>query len=158
MINSIIGAVVGALTSLIVLAALTTANALTIPTGHVITSDGEVVHATESENTQKQVDINGHAIVAGQVVVQGDEGLVSITIDEAREILRNGGVEGLSVEVQEALADLSDDDLAAIDQAIRDGDLTVEQLEKGVAAFGAECINAENSCGITEEQLDAAGL
>ena len=153
MINFIIGAMFGAI---VVFSGY--ANALTIPSGHVITSDGDVVHATESENTQRMVEQNGHAIVAGQVVVAGEDGYVSITIDEARALLRSGSVEGLDPAVAEQLADLPEADLRAIDEAIRAGDLTVEQLEKGVEAFGAGCINAENSCGITEEQLDAAGL
>ena len=133
--------------------------ALTIPTGHVITSDGDVVHVTESENTAKQVEIHGHAIVAGQVVVAGEDGeLHSITVEEAKALLRSGAVEGLTPEVQEALADLDDDALAAINHAIQEGELTVDELQKGVEAFGAECINAANTCGITEEQLQDAGI
>ena len=130
-------------------------SALTLPSGSVITEDGDVVQAAESPTTQKVVERLGYAIV-GQTIVVGKSatGFHQLTIDEAKEVIRSS----LNPELAEAFEGMDVEVIAAVKDAIASGAVTIDDLNKATEAFGASCIDPSNPCGITEDQLAEAGI
>ena len=131
------------------------ASALTLPSGSVITADGEVVQASESPTTQKVVELNGYAIVGQTIVVGGvEKGFHQLTLEEAQAVIRSE----LNPELQEAFEGMDADTIAAVKDALESGDVTIDQLNRATEAFGADCVDPSNPCGLTEEDLAAAGV
>ena len=136
-------------------ASAVSASALTLESGSVITPDGDVVAASESPTTQKVVEIQGYAIVGQTIVVGGvEKGFHQLTLDEAQALIRSK----LNPELQEAFEGMDADTIAAVQDALESGDVTIDQLNRATEAFGAECVNPGNTCGLTEEQLQDAGV
>ena len=143
------------LTCGVVLFASAHALALTLPSGSVITEDGDVVQASESPTTQKVVAQQGYAIIGQTIVVGGQEkGFHQLTIDEAKAIVRDS----LNPELAEAFEGLDAEVMEAVKDAIASGEVTIDDLNKATEAFGADCVDPSNPCGITEEQLKEAGI
>lgn len=91
----------------------THANALTLKSGEVLTSDGQVVHASESENTLRMIERDGYAIAGGYVHLETDGAVVSI---DTRD-LAGKSKDQISDVVGEAVADsygLTDEEFAEI--------------------------------------------
>ena len=77
-----------------------------------------------------------------------------MTLEEAQAVIRSE----LNPELQEAFDGMDAATIASVKDAIESGAVTVDQLNAATEAFGAECVNPENSCGLTEQQLEEAGV
>lgn len=131
------------------------ASALTLPSGTVITGDGDVVQAAESPTTQKIVELQGYAIHGQNIVVGGAEsGFHQLTLEEAQAIIRSE----LNPELQEAFEGMDADTIASVKDAITSGAVTIDDLNKATEAFGANCVDPSNPCGLTEDDLADAGI
>ena len=123
------GITLGLLTFSLLYAA--SASALTIPSGSVITSDGEVVPFHETENAQTQVEQNGYAILGNNVVIDGVPG--TLTIEEALDLVRNGIADAdLPDDVKAALLELDDADLENAVEALNSGQVSIEEIQAGL--------------------------
>jgi len=131
------------------------ASALTLPSGSVITDEGEVVQASESPTTQKVVELQGFAIVGQSIVVGGvEKGFHQLTLEEAQAVIRSH----LNPELQEAFEGMDAATIASVKDAIDSGAVTIDQLNRATEAFGADCVDPSNPCGLTEDDLAAAGV
>ena len=131
------------------------ASALTLPSGSVITEDGDVVQASQSPTTQKVVEVQGYAIVGQSIVVGGvEKGFHQLTLEEAQAVIRSE----LNPELQEAFEGMDADTIAAVKDALESGDVTIDQLNRATEAFGANCVDPSNPCGLSEADLAGAGV
>lgn len=134
---------------------MVSASALTLPSGSVITDEGEVVQASESPTTQKVVELQGYAIVGQNIVVGGvEKGFHQLTLEEAQAVIRSE----LNPELQEAFEGMDAETIASVKDALESGDVTIDQLNRATEAFGADCVDPSNPCGLTEDDLSAAGV
>ena len=115
----------------------TAASALTIPSGHVISSDGAVIPAHQSPSAQAEADRAGYAVVGSVVVLAvTDDVYVSIPVSALVNTTRQqiGVIVG-----QHIAAQLSDEELAIIadlagDTAARLGEDVAGDLAADIAA------------------------
>ena len=123
---------------------VTDAYALTIPSGHVLTDNG-VVAAEDSDNTKKQVERNGYAVVAGKLVVGIGEDLISIDLDDLRGKDKDGIRDTVQAAAIEQLTDVANSGVDVIDaNELQDVIADVEHVaEENRAAFEA-AIEAAN--------------
>lgn len=134
---------------------MVSASALTLPSGSVITDEGEVVQASESPTTQKVVELQGYAIVGQNIVVGGvEKGFHQLTLEEAQAVIRSE----LNPELQEAFEGMDAETIASVKDALESGDVTIDQLNRATEAFGADCVDPSNPCGLTEDDLSGAGV
>ena len=134
---------------------MVSASALTLPSGSVITDEGEVVQASESPTTQKVVELQGYAIVGQNIVVGGvEKGFHQLTLEEAQAVIRSE----LNPELQEAFEGMDAETIASVKDALESGDVTIDQLNRATEAFGADCVDPSNPCGLTEDDLAGAGI
>ena len=134
---------------------MVSASALTLPSGSVITDEGEVVQASESPTTQKVVELQGYAIVGQNIVVGGvEKGFHQLTLEEAQAVIRSE----LNPELQEAFEGMDAETIASVKDALESGDVTIDQLNRATEAFGADCVDPSNPCGLTEDDLSGAGI
>lgn len=123
---------------------VTDAYALTIPSGSVLTKDG-VVPAAESDNTRKQVERNGYAVVAGQLVVGIEGELITIDLDDLRGKDKDGIRDVVQAAAIEQLTEAANSGLDVIEaNDLQDAIASVEHVaEENRAAF-EEAIEAAN--------------
>ena len=116
------------------------ANALTIPSGSVITSDGAVVPFHETENAQRQVEDQGYAILGNNVALVGVD--VTLTIEEAVDLIKNGLVDAdLPPAVLEELQSLDDEDFANAVEALNEGLVSVDDINSCLTGGSCEAVN-----------------
>lgn len=136
------------------------ANALTLKKGEVLTANG-VVHATESANTQAQVERNGFAIVAGLVVLEGG---ITVELTDLVGKSRDGIVEVIG----EAAADAGEEIYAEVATQLGDevsGELIDRIGEEAYEAIALEIeeagvfdqLAADLESGYIDNYIDADG-
>lgn len=143
-------------TALIMLAS--SAQALTIPSGHVLTSDGSVVHVTETENTRRALDNGDGVIIAGGMVVIDINGeIISVPVNEVRGKTREQVAEVLGEAIVAQMEDLHAAAEKHVQEIINSGgvETAVNAVGKSIDEILNEIdLDAATGAvvGITEEQ------
>ena len=126
------------MTAFFVVTAAANAMALTIPSGSVISSNGEVMPAHETENAQRALDQNGVHVAGGVVAVAIGDHVITVDVADLRGKSRD--------EVIEIIGE------AAVTQ-MEDMYADAEALVAEIEANGGSAFNAIGST--LEEEIDA---
>ena len=90
---------------------ISSASALTIPSGHVIASDGTITPACETEDAQQSMASDNFHIFGGCLCVQALNETVTIDLDDLRGLSRNEVKDFLISEISSSLSDAAIDDV-----------------------------------------------
>ena len=95
----------------ILIGGLSSANALTIPSGHVISGDGEIVPACETESAKKSMANDNYHIFGGCLCIQAMNETVTIDLDDLRGKSKADVKQIIMSEIQTNLSDAAIDDV-----------------------------------------------
>ena len=134
----------------------TSANALTIPSGSVITSGGEVVPAEQSENTQRRLAQDGVVVVAGKVIIDLNGETITVDVNDIRGKSKEQIGEVIGAAAVEQLQDLHDSAQVDVDEALANGQDAINAVGKTAQEIADHIMNSEASEGIVAGVSEAA--
>ena len=119
---------------ILVLLAWEDAFALTIPTGSVISSDGEVVDSCSTSSAKKNMNNDGYHVFAKCLCIQVEKNIVKIDLNDLRGKNKNEVKEIITDAIYEEISDKMVDDVVneITDKVNDDVKDIVEKVEKDV--------------------------
>ena len=111
---------------------ISSASALTIPSGHVITPDGNIVPACETESAKKSMSSDSYHIFGGCLCVQALNETVTIDLQDLRGKSKGEVKEIIMSEISSSLSD------AAINEVMSNLESEVDDVTNEIAAEVAD--------------------
>ena len=131
------------------------ANALTLKSGEVLTSDGTVAKASETANGQRQLEQNGHLVASGVIYISIGDDVIEVPVNDIRGKSKAEIIEVIGAAAVEQMADQYDAVEAHLDE-IGGG---INAIGKTTEEIANEISNSDAIegavAGLTEAQAEA---